>query len=117
MNKEEPKQEIPQLGTKEFNDLASYYFGGKPKQEPKQETLEEAAHKNDMYLLGQVKEPNFCYNTFSFIEGAKWQQQRMYSEEDMQDYANYRLLIKKALNPKEWFEKFKKKQDEQRANN
>ena len=30
--KEEAKQEIPQIGTKEFNDLASAYFGGKPKQ-------------------------------------------------------------------------------------
>ena len=29
----ENKQEIPKLGTKEFNDLASAYFGGKPKQE------------------------------------------------------------------------------------
>jgi ribosomal protein L24 len=37
------------------------------------------------------------------------QQERMYSEEDMMDYSNYRLLIKKALSPKEWFEKFKNK--------
>jgi hypothetical protein len=37
------KQEIPQIGTKEFNDLASAYFGGKPKQE----TLEEAFEKYD----------------------------------------------------------------------
>lgn len=36
-------------------------------------------------------------------------QQKGYSEEDMNDYANYRLLIKKPLNPKEWFEKFKNK--------
>ena len=27
------KQEIPQIGTNEFNDLASTCFGGKPKQE------------------------------------------------------------------------------------
>jgi hypothetical protein len=27
------KQELPKLGTKEFNDLASAYFGGKPRQE------------------------------------------------------------------------------------
>jgi hypothetical protein len=39
--KEEPKQEFPQFGTKEFNDLASTYFGGKPKQE----TLEEKLYK------------------------------------------------------------------------
>jgi hypothetical protein len=37
------------------------------------------------------------------------QQERIYSEEDMNDYANYRLLIKKSLSPKEWFEQFKKK--------
>jgi hypothetical protein len=37
------------------------------------------------------------------------QQERSYSEEDMMDYSNYRLLIKKALSPKEWFEQFKKK--------
>jgi hypothetical protein len=37
------------------------------------------------------------------------QQERSYSEEDMNDYANYRLLIKKSLSPKEWFEQFKKK--------
>jgi hypothetical protein len=33
--KEEPKQEFPQLGTKEFNNLASTYFGGKPQEELK----------------------------------------------------------------------------------
>jgi hypothetical protein len=27
------KKDIPQIGTKEFNDLASAYFGGKPKEE------------------------------------------------------------------------------------
>jgi len=37
------------------------------------------------------------------------EEQRGYSEEDMMDYSNYRLLIKKALSPKEWFEKFKNK--------
>jgi hypothetical protein len=44
-----------------------------------------------------------------FIEGAKWQQERSYSEEDMNDYAHYRLLFKKPIDPKEWFEQFKKK--------
>jgi len=33
------KQDIPQLGTKEFNDLASSYFGGEPKQEAKANAL------------------------------------------------------------------------------
>ena len=34
---------------------------------------------------------------------------KYYTEEDMNDYANYRLLIKKSLSPKEWFEQFKNK--------
>jgi hypothetical protein len=39
----------------------------------------------------------------------KLKKERMYSEEDMMDYSNYRLLIKKELSPKEWFEQFKNK--------
>lgn len=51
------KQEIPQFGTKEFNDLCSTFFGGKPKQE----TLEEAAEKYD-YSQGV----EYC----AYIEGS-----------------------------------------------
>jgi hypothetical protein len=50
---EEPKQELPQLGTKEFNDLASAYFGGELNDlasayfggKPKQETLEDSIYQ------------------------------------------------------------------------
>jgi uncharacterized protein (DUF2342 family) len=47
----------------------------------------------------------------SIIEQAKEmeKQQQGYSEEDMNDYANYRLLFKKPIEPKEWFEQFKNK--------
>jgi hypothetical protein len=49
--KEEPKQEFPQLGTKEFNNLASAYFGGIPQEEPnynmKQEILDEMKRLED----------------------------------------------------------------------
>jgi hypothetical protein len=41
----ETKQELPQLGTKEFNNLASAYFGGKPREEPKQD-LEKDIFEN-----------------------------------------------------------------------
>lgn len=66
---------LPQLGTKEFNDLASTYFGGKPRQE----TLEEAA-KN--YAIKKRKRKHLTNREFDlcqkdFIEGAKWQQERM----------------------------------------
>lgn len=106
--KEEPKQEIPQIGTKEFNDLASAYFGGKPIQE----TLEEAALKKYNYSLfiNEEKRP-------AFIEGAKWQQtqdKNKYSEEDMHnlmdEYQNWLFNTNTVvLTFREWFEQFKKK--------
>ena len=51
-----------------------------------------------------------------FIEGAKWQQERSYSEEDMDNYAEYcttHVLTTQIGNPylsiKEFFEQFKNK--------
>jgi hypothetical protein len=44
--------------------------------EPKQETLEEAAER-----YKSLKLPDDLYD--GFIEGAKWQQERMYSEEEL----------------------------------
>ena len=81
----------------------------KPK-EPKQETLEEAAKKyatnhGMMAYISAEKEE-------SFIEGAKWQEERMYSEEEV-----FKILYKShnaestsiiANTLKKWFEKFKK---------
>jgi len=94
-----------------------------PLEEPKQETLEEAAEKY------WSKQP---YNEDAFIEGAKWQQERMYSEEDMFEFSQWishedwvylpskgywvneeqeeleqKLSSKEILNM--WFEQFKKK--------
>jgi hypothetical protein len=70
------------------------------------ETIEEAFDR----IFDSIDYILFDYT--SFEQGAKWQKEqdnKMYSEEDMMDYSNYRLLIKKALNPKEWFEQFKNK--------
>ena len=61
-----------------------------PKQEPKQETLEEAAER-----LYQTTIDSFTDNGFDlsererliFINGAEWQQERMYSEEDFKLFA------------------------------
>lgn len=50
------------------------------KEEPKQETLEEVAE--------QYYEDEVSIN--AFINGAKWQQERMYSEEDMQSFIKIR---------------------------
>jgi hypothetical protein len=56
-----------------------------PQEESKQETLEEAAKK---HINGENK-----YNRIlcghSFVEGAKWQQERSYSEEDMIRFAEF----------------------------
>lgn len=109
------KQEIPQLGTKEFNDLASAYFGGGPKQDlekemfelekemfeleqeldtpshlrwhnskPKQETLEEFAKQEAIKQYSEDTFGNLIVRK-SIEKGAKWQQERMYSEEDLKE--------------------------------
>ena len=68
----------------------------------KQETLEEAAER-------AVKSGLFKDKTL-FIAGAKWQQERSYSEEEvinlLQDFAND---YDNVIDIKEWFEQFKKK--------
>jgi hypothetical protein len=110
-NKEQPKQEFPQIGTKEWNDLASQYFGGKSKQE-----ILEAFSK-------EVLEDEFFANISEhrkaerFIElGANWQAERMYSEEEViellnkhEDYVNSEDNIFEYLTAKEWFKQYKKK--------
>lgn len=71
---------------------------------PKQETLEEVAEKNVVYL--ETKE------YISFMNGVKWQQERSYSEEEVLDilYKHTEdLLAGKKLFLEEWFEQFKKK--------
>ena len=79
--------------------------------ENKQETLEEVAER--LHPDNGFEDDLYCDEgkifRESWLAGAKWQQERSYSEEDMMDYSNYRLLIKKALSPKEWFEKYKNK--------
>jgi hypothetical protein len=50
-----------------------------PQEEPKQETLEEAAEKYaKQFDYAEDSSPQL-----DFIEGAKWQQERMYSEEEV----------------------------------
>lgn len=79
------------------------YWGGLKKTE--QEILEEAAEN---YAEGKSSSSVFQEShKRDFINGAKWQQEQMYIE--MNDYANYRLLIKKPLAPKQWFEQLKNK--------
>ena len=116
--KEEPNQIKCYCGHTTYCDCS-------PLEEPKQETIEEAAEKsfNDSEYL--YDKPKY---TLGFKEGAKWQQERMYSEEEVLELAkyithNYRINAwanvkygdSSARNVptdeivKEWFEQFKKK--------
>jgi hypothetical protein len=95
--KEEPKQE-----TKCYCGHTTYCDCG-PLEEPKQETLEEAAER---YYVNCIPS-----DRHSFITGAKWQSERMYS--DMQEYAEFCVECDrsnlKLIVAKDWFEQFKKK--------
>ena len=81
-------------------------------EEPKQETLEEAAEINSEkhhYAFGQQSE----FYQLGFIEGAKRQAERMYSEEEVRKIAEDAYSMGKnniligVFN--KWFEQFKKK--------
>ncbi|MEY4573214.1 MAG: hypothetical protein RLZ10_2498 [Bacteroidota bacterium] len=94
---EEPKQETRIFGTKDDKSFWS--------DKPKQETLEEAA--------ANLADPNVC-KTDNWIAGAKWQAERMYSEEELKNAIE--ISVAKALGVmsftinEESFEQFKKKQ-------
>ena len=71
----------------------------------KQETLEEAAEKEYPTIHEQ-------YQYDAFIDGARWQQERSYSEEDMKDAffegwiaRDGKLTFTKAKN--KWFKELK----------
>jgi hypothetical protein len=104
-------------------DLDTFSMGDKvlynvvfPKEEPKHETLEEAAEK--MYpCKGELEIHFYMVRRLAFINGAKWQAERMYSEEDMcLLVAEYQEYLKRTFHPefsqatfKQWFEQFKNK--------
>jgi hypothetical protein len=89
-----------------------------PKEEPKQETLEEAAENYSNELLEsktiQPHEKTWIKSMFIYI--AKWQADRMYSEEEvlkLWHWLNDGFIIRKSLPTREeligYFEQFKKK--------
>jgi len=109
--KKEPKQNLPYWFEtqewKDFSKLAHNNFGGKPKQE----TLEEAA-ENYGNSIGNKNGTA----QFDFIRGAKWQAERMYSQEEVleliknrEDYMDSEDNILDYQTIKDWFEQFKKK--------
>ena len=84
----------------------------------KQETLEEAAERyaRDMWgVYYDDKHPDVAIietqgeiSLQDFIEGAKWQSKRMYSEEEVLDIL-FSMSVDNPNHITEWFEKFKNK--------
>jgi hypothetical protein len=78
------------------------------------ETLEEAAEKYAKTAEGiDIPYQNGLY--YGFVEGAKWQAERMYSEEDMKECWNACFQFHKpagfdsGINFNDFIEQFKKK--------
>ena len=76
-----------------------------------QEMREKSSSDRDLKLeeaAANLADPNIC-KTDNWIEGAKWQQERMYSEEEvlnlLLDFNNDKPGI---FDASEWFEQFKK---------
>ena len=74
----------------------------------KKETLEEAAAEfaknHSIYPTAQDD------TEYGFINGAKWQQERMYSEEEtIQLLIKFNQEIQEVEDVRIWFEQFKKK--------
>ena len=98
--KEEPNYNMKQETLAEMERL---------EEEPKQETLVEAALNYSTDMLGTIYEEL----EKAFAKGAKWQQERSYNEEEVL-YILKELEIECVINPRrieieEWFEQFKKK--------
>ena len=95
---EEPKQELER-------GINIIHVG-----KPKQETLEEVAEK----IADNFEEPNFKAGViYGVIEGAKYQQGKMYSEEEvitfLQKINNSPTTFEGEIDIREWFKQFKKK--------
>ena len=85
-----------------------------PQEEPKQETPEEAAaiYSKHHYANREPYLKELYAANLGFIDGAKWQAERMYSEEEVQIILSkllFDLKHKGISNSVEWFEQFKKK--------
>ena len=106
--KEEPKQIKCYCGHTTYCDCG-------PLEEPRKETLKEAAEK--LYQEGLQNDLGLSFHD-GVKFGAKWQQERMYSEEEVEQIARFgfnagRRVELKAVDLdftfEKWFEKFKNK--------
>jgi hypothetical protein len=119
-------------------DLTKCYCGHtimcdcSPQDESKQETLEEVAEKYSREVWGvyyddvhpdiAITETQGEISVKDFSRGAKWQQERMYSDEEVigivqklmydvhcGDITNTDFVVDFKISPIKWFEQFKKK--------
>jgi hypothetical protein len=72
--------------------------------EPKQETLEEAAEKHSELQAGTFTPTHKTTYKHGFEDGAKWQSERMYSKEEVEQIITQLM----STPPKKWFEQLKK---------
>jgi len=117
-NKEEQRQHLIDI-MRGDEELGLY-------EEPKQETLEEAAKEwvNNRFtkqICGDESYPDIYASKEGIVEShilfAKWQAERMYSEEEVrelfkqykEEFSIYRNLQILNAQFEEWFEQFKKK--------
>ena len=99
--KEEPKQIKCYCGHTTYCDCG-------PLEEPKQETLEEASWK-----YNPLKKLDGEFIRHAFKEGAKWQQERMYSYDELRRIAYNAYCFGQLEEPTEgkfnqWIAQFKK---------
>jgi hypothetical protein len=92
---------------KELDDALETAF------EPNHETLEEAAERLFPFTKDDSENRIITIKRLFWIEGAKWQQERMYSEEDVYhilcEHTEYFLGGGERMSLTQWFEQFKKK--------
>jgi hypothetical protein len=126
--KKEPKQfdirELNRLDDIEIEEMSNDWET--MKEQVKQETLEEAAEKyclinnipTDQMIVKTDRSCEFETPVTMFIQGAKWQADRMYSEEDIRkaiDYIPYEIQYGNLIGKKsdeeinKFIEQFKKK--------
>jgi len=119
---EEPKQEDEIIDISDHDGIGNA-VDNLNNEEPEKETIEEAAKK--LYpITGEYFDKEFyMVKRLAFIEGAKYQSERMYTLEQISkdfigeegqsgyfdDWLDYRLDSKNKLSFREWFEQFKKK--------
>jgi hypothetical protein len=105
------------MENKEYNNLN--YGGGFTEEDIKRVSLfkEAANHYAEGFEYNQPSEHGLFVNSLQgFIAGAKWLQEKMYSEEEViellnkrEDCINQTSSILDYTSAKEWFEQFKKK--------